>query len=114
MRIRRRLLSALLVLGLAFGLPVQAAQMALVGGMSGATSEDAMAPSGDCRHCEMDARNDMAACHGTCLVMPALLLRDAARPISATAVLPLERALDFVRGPARVPDPGPPKAVAVI
>jgi hypothetical protein len=114
MRIRRRILSALLFIGLILGLPAQAAQVNPMSGMGGAMAGDELAPSGDCQHCDMDATVDMAACNGFCLVMPALLPRDAPMPAAISIVLRRERTFDLVPGQTPAPDPSPPKASRVI
>src|SRR3546814_3228515 len=107
--------SALLrVLGRILGLPAQAAQMNPMGDMGGAMTGDEMAPSGDCRHCDMDATVDMAACYGFCLMMPALLPRGAPMPVAISIVLRRERTFDLVHGQTPAPDPSPPKSSRVI
>src|SRR3546814_7440466 len=71
---------------LILGLPAQAAQMNPMSDMGGAMTGDEMAPSGDCRHCDMDATVDMAACNGFCLVMQALLPRGAPMPVAISKI----------------------------
>lgn len=114
MRIRRWILPILLVMGLILGLPARAAQMDSMSGMGGTMTENEMAPSGDCAHCDMDATIDMAACNGFCLVMPVLLPRDVPMSGAVSIVLRRERAFDLVPGQTPAPDPSPPKASRVI
>lgn len=113
-----RILSVLLILGLALGTTAQAAQVGMMAGMQG-TALAAMDDGGmaGCEGCASDHETgkdmDMAGCHsGVCIVLPGLLPGSlgslSVGPDSFTVVAPT-----VADGLSQPPDHRPPRSASL-